>query len=378
MPKNRKTLYLISCATLVVLLLTFFLPLKESGRYVGATVLVPSALVCFFLLKKRVVPSINRRMVLLLLSIFGVLFVALYYLSGIKVGFANNIYRLNAEVIFNLILPISVIIVFSEIIRYVILSQESHFANVLCYIICIISEALTYGNFHYVDSFNRFMDFVGVILLPAVISNLLYNYLSKRYGMLPNLVFRLITTLYVYVIPVVPIVSDSLLSFAKLFYPLIIYVFIHSLYGRKIRYALKKNSKLAVPITVLAFAAMACVIMLISNHFRFGALVIATESMTGELNKGDIVVFDQDDDHIVTEGEIIVFEKDGMSVVHRVVKIEHINGTTRYYTKGDANETEDFGYITKSNIKGVVKAKLPYFGYPTLWLRSAISKATNN
>ena len=118
--------------------------------------------------------------------------------------------------------------------------------------------------------------------------------------------------------------------------------------------------------------------MLISNHFRFGALVIATESMTGELNKGDIVVFDQDDDHIVTEGEIIVFEKDGMSVVHRVVKIEHINGTTRYYTKGDANETEDFGYITKSNIKGVVKAKLPYFGYPTLWLRSAISKATNN
>ena len=40
-----------------------------------------------------------------------------------------------------------------------------------------------------------------------------------------------------------------------------------------------------------------------------------------------------------------------------------------FYTKGDANEHLDAGYITDSDIKGVVVLNLPYFGYPTLWLR---------
>ena len=114
--------------------------------------------------------------------------------------------------------------------------------------------------------------------------------------------------------------------------------------------------------------------MLVSNQFKYGSLVIATESMTGELNKGDVVIFESYNDHAVQEGQVIVFESNDSMIVHRVVKIEIINGITRYYTKGDANEDWDSGFILDSNIVGIANYKLPYLGYPTLWLRSLFKR----
>ena len=61
-------------------------------------------------------------------------------------------------------------------------------------------------------------------------------------------------------------------------------------------------------------------------------------------------------------------------IVHRVADIQIINGTTRYYTKGDANEDLDTGFITDANIVGLVNHKLPFVGFPTLWIRSLFKR----
>ena len=61
-------------------------------------------------------------------------------------------------------------------------------------------------------------------------------------------------------------------------------------------------------------------------------------------------------------------------IVHRVADIQIINGTTRYYTKGDANEDLDTGFITDANIVGLVNYKLPFVGFPTLWIRSLFKR----
>jgi signal peptidase len=110
--------------------------------------------------------------------------------------------------------------------------------------------------------------------------------------------------------------------------------------------------------------------LLISNQFKIGALVIATESMTGELNKGDFVIFEKiDQNDELEKGNIIVFEKNKNYIVHRIVEIENIDNEERYYTKGDANENMDEGYIVRSEIVGITHFKISYLGYPTLWLR---------
>ena len=109
--------------------------------------------------------------------------------------------------------------------------------------------------------------------------------------------------------------------------------------------------------------------MLISCKFRYGLLVIATESMTGTVNKGDAIIYESYDDQKIKLGQVLVFDKEGTQTVHRVVEIQDLNGQIRYITEGDANGERDKDYITNENIYGLVKLRVKCIGYPTLWVR---------
>lgn len=365
-----KRLRIVNIALFVVLLIALIVPLGFSGRILAAIVLVPSAALVYILIKKRSILSLNKRLVLMIMITVALLYVMLYYLSGLHFGFKDSIYRLTVKNVFNFIIPISAIIVSTEIIRSVVIAQEDTPSNILCYCSCVVTEMLICSNLPDIINFNKFMDLMGLTFFPAITANLLYHYLSRRYGIYPNAIYRLIISLYVYFIPIASGISDSLVAMINLFLPIVIYVFIDALYEKKRRYALGKKSKLTVPITVLAVAIVCSVVMVVSNQFMIGAYVIATPSMTGELNQGDTAIYERYDDQIIIEGQVIVFEKNDLVVIHRVVDIQKVNGVTRYFTKGDANDDWDAGYIHDSDIIGLVNFKIPYVGYPTLWLRS--------
>lgn len=373
MPTDKKKFYIMTVATLVVLLIAMLLP-SSMGRIAAAVLLLTMAIVTWFTVKKRSVPSINRRQILWIMALMGVLYVVLYYLSGLKFDFYSNAIRTGPDSLWRFILPISAIIVAGEMFRYVIRAQNSRSADLLSYIALVAADLCIGTGIGGIHSFNSFMDFLGLTLFPAVVANALYHYTAKRYGMYPNMVYRLLITLYAYVIPVVPAMPDSLFAFANMLIPLFIYAFLSALYEKKIRYALEKTSKLTVPVTALAIVILLAFVMLISNQFTYGSLVIATDSMTGELNRGDSAIFEQYNDQTITVGQVIVFEKDDSLIVHRVVEIHYINGVTQYYTKGDANENRDTGHITEGDIVGIVQMKVPYAGYPTLWIRSLFSQ----
>jgi len=251
-------------------------------------------------------------------------------------------------------------------------------ATIFCYFSGVLGEMLICASVSEINSLNSFMDLLAGAFLPASLFNLLYNYLSKRYGMYPNLVFRLSTSLYTYFIPYESAIADSLHNFIRLLLPIAIYYFIDSLYERKRRYALGNTSRVgrfvSRVLTVIVVIIMLGTVMLVSNQFKYGSYVIATESMTGEINKGDVVIYQRYDDQIILEGQVIAFESGKSVVIHRVVDIQVINGNTRYYTKGDANEDMDAGYVTNSDIIGLVDHKLPYLGYPTIWLRGLFKR----
>lgn len=371
---NKRTLYIFSGSILAVLLLILALPLGTSGRIIAAVLLLPAAVCTYFFLKKRSIYSINKNQVIFLIAVIALVYLMLYYLSGLYFGFYKNPYRLTLNNFWQFALPIAVIIVSSEIIRTVILAQGDKWGSLLGYLACVVAELLTVSTIPSITSFSKFMDLIALTLFPAIVSHLLYHYLTKRYGLVPSLVFRLATVLHAYLLPVKSGISDSLLSLFKLLIPLAIYLFIDALFEKKRRRALAKKSIFSIPVTVLAVIIMVLVVMLVSNQFYFGALVIATGSMTGELNKGDVAIFERYEDQFLGEGQVIVFEKDGSMIVHRIVDIEVINESTRYYTKGDANEDNDAGFITDGDIVGLVNHKVPYFGFPTLWLRSLFKR----
>lgn len=375
---DKKVNRIASASLVAALLLVLLLPMEESGRIVAALLLLLAAVLIPLFIKKRGIPSIHTKQVLLILTVIALLYLMLFYLSGARFGFYRNPYRLTLKNLWRFFLPIGVIIVCTEIVRYVLMAQKDFLTKALCYVACVMADMLICSNIPSVTSFNEFMDLVAGALFPALLSNFLYNYLTKRYGMYPNIVFRLLTTLHAYTFSITTGMETSLINLIRLFLPIIIYLFIDALYEKKVKYALGNKSRLwkvaSVVLTIVVVIIMIGTVMLVSNQFKYGALVIATESMTGEINKGDVVLFERYENQEITEGQVIVFEQSGSMIVHRVVDIEIINGVAHYYTKGDANEDLDAGYITDANIVGVTSFKLPYLGYPTLWMRGLFKR----
>ncbi len=371
MNKDKKVLYTISIIAFAVLLVIFVVTARNSVivTAVAMALITPAV---YFLIKKRSSLSINKREVLMLTTIVAALYVILMLIAGTFVTSYKNPYFVNVERLFELIIPSVIIIIASEIIRYVLLGQKNKFATIMSWLICVIAEVLMFSGIADFENFNHFMDLVGMTLFPAVSSNVYYHYIAKRFGTLPNMSFRLICALYVYFIPVYSEIPSALHACIKILLPLVMLALTSALFEKKKRNAIVKGKKASLISMVVAVVVVVSTAMLISCQFRFGAMVIATESMTGEINKGDMIIYERYDGQTIKEGQVIVFLQYENKIIHRVIKIEHIGNEVRYYTKGDANEEQDQGYITDADIVGLTDMKIAYVGFPTLWLRELL------
>lgn len=371
MNRDKKVILGISTSIFAALALAFLVHVGSS-KIVAACLLLPLTVITILFVRKRSSLSIQKKEVLLLSAIIGAIYALVLQLTGIFFGFHKNPYFVNAKILLTTVLPLVVIIVATELIRAVFLAQKNTFASVMTYLSCVLAEILAFSNLAGITGFNQFMDLVGLTLFPALSANAYYHFVSRRFGALPNIVYRIITTLYIYFVPNVTAMSDALLACIKIFLPLILLALMSALFEKKKKLALQKRKKLSAISIALAMIVGASFAALVSCQFRFGALVIATESMTGEINKGDMVIYERYDDQTIQEGQVIVFLRDGNKIVHRVVDIEHIGGEIRYYTKGDANNSLDVGYVTDAEIVGTTSTKVAYVGFPTLWLRELL------
>ena len=218
MNKDKKVLYTISIIAFAVLLVIFVVTARNSVIATAVAMALITPAVCF-LIKKRSSLSINKREVLLLTTIVAALYVILMLIAGTFVTSYKNPYFVNVERLFELIVPSVIIIIASEIIRYVLLGQKNKFATIMSWLICVIAEVLMFSGIADFESFNHFMDLVGMTLFPAVSSNVYYHYIAKRFGTLPNMSFRLICALYVYFIPVYSEIPSALHACIKILLP---------------------------------------------------------------------------------------------------------------------------------------------------------------
>lgn len=84
------------------------------------------------------------------------------------------------------------------------------------------------------------------------------------------------------------------------------------------------------------------------NFFGYTFFKVATGSMSGSIETGDIVIAKLGNQNI-NVNDIIVYKQEDYIITHRIIEIEEENITT----KGDANNTEDKP-ITKENVIGKV------------------------
>ena len=316
MNTDKRKLYLLSLFIPVLLIPILFVP-SNFCRLVAAAALIILVCASLWLIKKKNIVSFHYRSVTALLAVIAVVYVTLTYLVGTRLGFIKNPTPLSPDSLRKIILPSVAIIVFSELIRRVLVSQGRKIPAICAYIACMIADVLLAGGLSHVSKLAGFLDVVGLALFPAITSNLFYNYLSKRYGAVSVIVYRLILTLPFSVLPILPALSDAVNSFLLMIIPLLAWAFIDLLYEKKEKYARGKRYKWSLVGMVASILCMASVVLLISGYLPCKLIIVATPSMTGEINEGDAIIYKSYSDQTIQVNSIVVFTKNDCSQNNR-------------------------------------------------------------
>ncbi len=352
----------------------FFLIILLASKISFNKMLVAILLIVYAYITRKLISrpkqlSIYKKEVTKYMITFAIIYIALYYVLGIYVGFYKSTYTFGFDTLFKYIIPIILIIISSEIIRNEFLMCKSKFSILNTLLFSVVVDLVVYVNIYNLFDKEEFLQALGYIFFASIISNILYNYVSNKFGIVPNIAYRIIISIYVYIIPIVPDVYIYFKSVCRMVYPLIIYIVLRSVYEKN--KTIEKNTHKSIRFisTTIVIIFMTILSMLISCKFKYGMLVIGSGSMTGTIDKGDAIIYKSSNNiKEAKEGDIILFGVGNKIVIHRVVKIMDINDEIRLYTKGDNNMQQDPGYITKDEYKGQVVLKIRKIGMPTIWV----------
>jgi len=90
--------------------------------------------------------------------------------------------------------------------------------------------------------------------------------------------------------------------------------------------------------------------------------------MEPNLNIGDVAIIYKVKAEEVELNDIIAYQTEKQIILHRVLEIREKNEKYTFITKGDNNTQEDTNPVEEYQLLGKVIFKIPYLGYPSIWL----------
>ena len=364
----------------VLLMISFFFALFASriiARYAVAFIL----LAVFLILKKNYRIKSNEyiyeKQVNILMVLFAFIYIAIFYALGLHFGYITTLYPLSIKTFLTFILPFIIIIIFNEYVRKILLSQDikitirSRKINIsvaLTFIITVLVDLILYVGVYDLETLDNFLKVIGYVVFASISCNLLFQYLTPRFGPKGIIIYRLITVLFIYIIPFEPDVFILLRAFLRMVYPFIIYLILENTYAKAnlaLNYRQRKRNMWTTGITLILLALF---VMLISCKFKYGIIVIGSKSMTGTVNMGDAVIYEKYDGGEIKQGQVVMFMDRKTRIIHRAIKVRNVDNEIRITTKGDANKSADEGYRTPNDVNGLVKLRVKYIGWPTIWV----------
>ena len=363
--KNSNRYYLIEVILIICTISSLLL--IRNKKWLFALIVFFSALIIkkFFSTHKK--KNINSNQALFMITLFGVIYLVFTYMLGFYFGYYKAAATFSLWTIRKYILPLSIIIISSEIIRESLIVCKNKLSNILLLILMFLIDVyIGFGSYD-LTKLNDFADVFGYVISVSFFNNLFFHYYCKNFDCRGIISFKLITTLYQFIIPIIPDLFTFLQIFLKLTYAYIMYYFMNDTFSKSKKVVYNNRQNVLSTIIIFSFCAILC--MLISCKFKYGLMVVASESMHGTFEKGDAVLFVSYSDQTLNRGDIILFQYDDIILIHRIVNISRVGLEYRYVTKGDDNGFNDKGYSTKDNIVGKYILHFKYIGYPTLWIR---------
>jgi len=332
----------------------------------------------FWGLDKRPIPKKFETNIASILSVL--LFITVIIVLSFSFGAGRNAMTVNSLVIARNLWIHALVIILGEFLRFQIVKNSKN------HIICIITIALAYNSMSGIEGLVygiNFDIFFEQMFAPLVISAVL-SYFALKGSFASVVLVSFIYGMAPFLSPILPVVSPiaySLIVSLTIFVSLIIYIFIVNDRNKELRLQEKRTRKY----TKKPIAGYAINILLVSGVVAFFAgflpiypIVVLTDSMEGAFDRGSIVFVERVPRgqalERVGEGYVIHFlGANDVPYVHRVVNFQtDARGQRQYITRGDNSYAVDPFYVTQEDVLGIVRASLPFVGYPYLFFRGFV------
>ena len=309
-----------------------------------------------------------------------IIYIIIYYLSGLVFGFERTPYSKSLISIIKNIWTFGSVVIFQEIIREDLVKTDKK--NVLNYVFMTIIFAILDINIanlksQFVDVQTGFI-YISTTIIPTIVSSAILTYLVYIAGCKSSIIYRLFMLLPPFIVPIIPDYDWFASAIMGITVPLGVYVYLNYIHVNKSeRLSKRERRKYNPTMYVPVFVFIALLAGFVIGVFKYQPIAVLSGSMSPTFNRGDAVVIEKlntmEKDKL-KKGDIIQFVSGTKYVVHRIKDITNDEyGNKMFITKGDHNNAVDFDKVHLENVKGKVAAIIPFIGYPSVWLSGAIS-----
>ena len=305
--------------------------------------------------------------------IIVIIYCMIYFSLGLVFGYERSPYSHEVVAILKNLWTFISVIAFQEFTRYqlVKLSPKKIGYYALITALFIIAE-IDFWNFSSNFSNNvEFFKYMSQTIVPLIVTNCLFTYLSIMSANLPATIYRCLLMLMTILLPIFPALNWLIKAMME-----IVLVIIASLYVNYVdikssrimtRRQVKKESVVSYIPFVIVLVVLVC---FISGTFKYQPIAVLSNSMLPTFARGDAVIMkkiDKKDLKKLKKGTILYYSKEGRLIVHRIVSVKHTDdGKVEVTTKGDNNNANDPWVITEDDMIGTVSFMIPYIGYPSV------------
>jgi len=314
--------------------------------------------------------------------LFGIIILVVSFLFGAGANVMTN----NSSAVIRNLWEVGSIVILSEVIRIRLIKSADNINRNA--IIIALTVALAFGHMHgirmLIHSNVAFLTiFFESIFRPLVISAVA-SFFAFRGTFLSSIIISFLFVMSPLLVPIVPNILPIVwvLIICGLAF---ISAFILNIVVNDNRRALRLREKRALKYMkkpIRGYIVITSIILVIFAFF-IGAfpvypVVVLSNSMSGTFERGSIVLVTRVPYgrafEMVGEGEIIHFSNRlGRPYVHRVVDFRFDeSGERQYITQGDASDVIDAFPVAQEDVKGVVRAFMPFLGYPYIVVQAIL------
>lgn len=307
----------------------------------------------------------------------SIIALGIMYIVGLFTGFVNTPSPLSkTSISLGRWFFIIVTVIITELIRYMLSlietrEQKKYLVTDTIMILNYVLIDMTIATSVYsLNTYSQICEFFCIFFVQSVAKNLLLNNLSKKYGYSPCLYYRIFMDLYLFILPLKPLINKFIEAVVFLIFPYIVYIILQELTEKRKVQLSKSHNKSEYVGNIIVILLVAILVMLVSCEFKYGMLAVGSKSMAGTINKGDAIIYKKYEKGTpLKEGQVIVFRKNNVMIIHRITKSYKIDDKEEVYqTKGDANKDNDNWLVKQKDVVGTVDTRILWVAWPSVLL----------